>query len=94
MRARLLFTAALCTGLPVLTAGPAFAAPPEYPHGAGVCLSQVATDPSVVGAPSLGAVISAVATASPGSMPGLIDSARGDGPSGCGQPPGPHSSGR
>jgi len=30
--------------------------------------------------------------AGPGGMPDLIDSARGDGPNGCGFPPGPHHS--
>jgi hypothetical protein len=90
------FTFIVAGAIVFLAGSPAaIAAPPEFPHGAGVCVSQVAIDPSVVGASRLGEVVSSVAgPGQPGSdVPGLIDSARGDGPSGCGAPPGPHQSG-
>jgi hypothetical protein len=72
-------------------AAPALAAPPEYPHGVGVCVSQVAIMPELVGVDRWGDAVRDVAgTASPGSeMPVLLDDLRGDGPGGCGAPPGP-----
>lgn len=81
---------------PVLgLASPTAAAPPEYPHGVGVCISQIAVDPSLAGVSRLGEAISAAAgpSQSGSDVPTLLDSARGDGPSGCGAPPGPHRSG-
>lgn len=83
---------ALGPGLVLGTAAPVGAAPPEYPHGVGVCLSQVASDPSLVGVDHLGQAIRDVARhGEPGSdLPALMDELRGDGPTGCGAPPGPH----
>ena len=81
---------AMLAALAVVLALPlaASAAPPENPHGAGVCLSQVAIQPEAVGANRLGDAVSSLA-AQGGSVPALIDSARGDGANGCGAPPGP-----
>jgi hypothetical protein len=75
----------------VSVAPSAGAAPPEDPHGVGVCFSQLAIDPSLVGAARLGDVLSSIAgPGQPGSdVPGALDGARGDGPTGCGAPPGP-----
>ncbi len=36
---------------------PAQGAPPEYPHGVGVCMSQVAINPEFLGAENLGAAV-------------------------------------
>ena len=93
---RLALVTSFATALATLVlAAAAAAAPPEFPHGAGVCISQVATDPSQVGAEHLGEVVrDAAGPGSPGSgMPDVINGARGDGPNGCGQPPGPHQTG-
>lgn len=77
----------------VLFAGsPADAAPPEFPHGVGVCVSQVAIRPDFLGLERLGDFVQSVAA--PGTqgsgVPAFFDlELRGDGPGGCGQPPGP-----
>jgi hypothetical protein len=63
----------------------AAAAPPEFPHGVGVCLSQVAIEPTLAGADRLGDLASSLR----GDMPVALDDVRGDGPGGCGAPPGP-----
>lgn len=75
----------------LIPAGPAAAEPPEYPHGVGVCLSQLATDPSIGGLDHLGQlVVGGARPGSPGSdIPAALDDVRGDGPGGCGAPPGP-----
>ena len=93
MHIRLLSATIVGGALTLLSAPPANAAPPEFPHGAGVCLSQVAINPALLGASSLGQVVSAVANTGPRSLPASIDSLRGDGPTGCGAPPGPHATG-
>lgn len=96
MKIRYLVALAAVALTPALVASsPASAAVPEYPHGVGVCISQVAIDPSLVGISQLGDAISAAAgPGQPGSdVPATIDGARGDGPTGCGAPPGPHQSG-
>ena len=72
-------------GVIALYPGSASAAPPEYPHGAGVCISQLAIEPELAGATSLGALASSVGS----GMPDAIDSVRGDTEGGCGSPPGP-----
>ena len=70
---------------------PAAAEPPEFPHGVGVCVSQVAIEPGLAGADRLGELVKSVAgPGSPGSdTPLLLADLRGDGPGGCGTPPGP-----
>ncbi len=95
MKIRTLIAAATAAAAPVIAiASPASAAPPQYPHGVGVCISQVATDPSIVGADRLGQVIEGFAgPGQPGSgVPAAHEGVRGDGPGGCGAPPGPHQS--
>lgn len=93
MRIRTLAAAAAASSLPLLALGasPAAAQPSEYPHGVGVCISQLAIDPTLIGVAHLGAAISSLASpGQPGSdVPAALDGARGDGPSGCGAPPGP-----
>jgi hypothetical protein len=61
------------------------AAPPEFPHGVGVCVSQVAIEPGLAGADRLGDLVRTAG----GDMPVVLDDLRGDGPGGCGGPPGP-----
>jgi hypothetical protein len=72
-------------------AGTVAAGPPENPHGVGVCVSQVAIEPGLVDAARLGDVVRSVA--GPGTagsdVPVFVDDLRGDGPGGCGAPPGP-----
>jgi hypothetical protein len=74
-----------------VAAGTASAAPPQDPHGVGVCVSQVAIEPGLVDAARLGDVVRSVA--GPGTagseLPVFVDDLRGDGPGGCGAPPGP-----
>lgn len=72
-------------------AGAAQAAPPQYPHGVGVCMSQVAIQPDLAGADRLGQLVSESAgkQANRNGVPTLIADLRGDGPGGCGAPPGP-----
>ena len=69
------------------TAGVAAAAPPEYPHGPGVCMSLVAIEPSNLGVARLGEAVKALA--GPGSKGSdvsvAVDGLRGV----CGAPPGP-----
>jgi len=87
-----LVAATLTSGaLVAALASPAFASPPEFPHGVGVCMSQVAIAPELLGAERLGDVMREFAgKGSPGSDVKLLhDDFRGDGPGGCGAPPGP-----
>jgi len=72
-------------------ASPAAAGPPETPHGVGVCMSQVAIAPELMGAERHGDIMSELAgKGTPGSdVKLLLDDFRGDGPGGCGAPPGP-----
>ena len=68
---------------------PAQAAPPEYPHGVGVCMSQVGSHPEeTVGAESLGAFMRNLKGAERAEF---FLSLRGDeeAGTGCGAPPGP-----
>lgn len=92
MKRTLLITVTLTTAsLAATGVGPAHAAPPEFPHGVGVCMSQIAIDPTLVGADHLGQAVSGLA--SPGTAGSGVSSAlaglRGDGDGGCGAPPGP-----
>ena len=72
-------------------AGTVAAAPPEYPHGPGVCMSEVAIEPGLMDAARLGDVFESVA--GPGTKGSdvsvFVDDLRGDGEGGCGAPPGP-----
>jgi hypothetical protein len=72
-------------------ATPAGAAAPEFPHGVGVCMSQVAIQPELAEVARLGELVQTAA--GPGTeasdVPSLLDDLRGDGPGGCGAPPGP-----
>lgn len=61
------------------------AAPPEFPHGVGVCMSQVAIEPGLAGAERLGDLVRTVGS----DMPVVLQDFRGDGSGGCGAPPGP-----
>lgn len=70
----------------VASSAPVSAAPPQNPHGVGVCMSQVAIEPGFVEANNLGEFVSSVAGP---DLRGLLDDLRGDGPGGCGAPPGP-----
>jgi hypothetical protein len=85
---------ALATSVGAIGAVPgatASAEPPEHPHGVGVCISQLAVGPDLVGIDHLGEL--AVGGAGPGSpgsdVPSGLADVRGDGPGGCGAPPGP-----
>lgn len=85
---------ALATSVGAISAvsgAPASAEPPEHPHGVGVCISQLAVAPELVGLDHLGEL--AVGGAGPGSpgsdVPSGLGDVRGDGPGGCGAPPGP-----
>jgi hypothetical protein len=92
MRGRALRIALRATAtVGLLTTAPAAAAPPEFPHGVGVCVSQVAIQPALAGADRLGDFVRTVARAgAQGSdVPLLLEELRGDGPGGCGAPPGP-----
>ena len=73
------------------SAGTVAAAPPETPHGIGVCMSQVAIEPGFLDAARLGDAVRSVAgPGTPGSdVSVMLDDFRGDGPGGCGAPPGP-----
>jgi len=84
----------LTTGIAAIgltLAMPAAAEPPEHPHGVGVCMSQLAVQPFIGGIDHLGQLV--VTGARPGSqgsdIPTALDDFRGDGPGGCGAPPGP-----
>ena len=91
MRRKLTFVSCFVIIAGGATAGTVAAAPPEYPHGPGVCMSQIASAPEIVGAVRLGDIVRLFA--GPGSkgsdMSVAIDSLRGDGEGGCGAPPGP-----
>ena len=96
-RTILLTTVALTAAFAAAENSPtASAAAPEYPHGVGVCMSQIAIQPEFVGADALGRAVSTLA--SPGDagsgVPGALSGLRGDGEGGCGQPPGPGHLGR
>lgn len=86
MRRGLIFVAGFVVVAGSAMAGPVAAAPPENPHGPGVCLSQLAIEPGFIGAVRLGDAFRSIA--GPGTKV-VIDSLRGDGGSGCGAPPGP-----
>src|SRR5262245_20915094 len=72
-------------------ASPASASPPEFPHGVGVCMSQVAIAPELAGAERLGDVVTEFAgkSSSGSDVKLLLQDFRGDGAGGCGAPPGP-----
>lgn len=75
----------------LVPASPASSAPPEFPHGVGVCMSQIAIAPELAEAERFGDIAQAIAGPGlPGSdLPGALGDLRGDGPGGCGAPPGP-----
>ena len=74
-------------GAALTVTAPAQAAPPEFPHGVGVCMAQVAISPeTTIGAKSLGDFIRTGKGAGPKAF---VEDLRGDGPGGCGAPPGP-----
>lgn len=86
MRKGLVFVSGFAIAMSA-TAGKAVAAPPEYPHGPGVCMSQVAIEPSFLGVARLGEAVKALA--GPGSQGSDVSTAV-DGLRGvCGAPPGP-----
>lgn len=85
------FVAAVAGVGAAASAGTVAATKPETPHGVGVCMSHVAIEPGFLDAARLGdAVRSVVGPGTPDSdVSVMLDDFRGDGPGGCGAPPGP-----
>jgi hypothetical protein len=91
LRLSLAVAGGVVAALGLIPGAPAAAARPEYPHGIGVCMSQVAIEPGLAGVDHLGQLVAGAAgPGSPGSdVPVALSDFRGDGPGGCGAPPGP-----
>ena len=74
--------AALTVATLTLVASPAAAERASNSNGIGVCRSQIAIDPSQIGATSLGAAMRTIAGP---ELPARLDEER----NACGEPPGP-----